>query len=493
MAYSIAVLLRRRTVVHFSCAASRLPLGLSRIRKRHRFSPFRSLSTLPSAASGVLLAGGVFIGIGVALFLIFLLTDIISCCCCRPKNFDKAAYDDYKAKQGCLRKRCGVRCCFLLTCMATFVIAACGLIPVYVLRDGFGDLLNGALGLANTLIDTNDRIKLMPNNIVDFKAAAMALSSAAQSQSAPNIDADTAYAIGVLDGIATTVNDVVLNNPVQDAADAISGLVTGTIDVENIKNLVFIAGSGVIGAFLAYLLIAPMALCARRCCAVTKRALGFCDLLALAFVWIITGIFLLLGILTADICAAPGSSIVRLLNMTGAPRDAVETLDYYTRCPDDPEPEGAVVLGNSLYDALALANTTAYELAANATADTNLAWVLQYMPDILDSLPAPLDTATDIAVGLSCQGVYPSYERTIEGLCAKTSPAVITLWAMGVACSVLLFILAIWVARLCRFHPGDVETPTLKSSSPTASSNRAAPIRIAAVAPAPQKSAADYA
>lgn len=440
------------------------------------------------AATGVLMAGGVFFGLGVALFLIFLLTDVISCCCCRRK-ITKGDYEELKSKQGCVRKCLGPRCGFLAVDALMFILAAVALGSVYVFKEGLGELLTGALALATQLVDTNALFGTMSGSMLDYASAASALESAAQAQGTPP-DADTIYAIGLLSGVSTVVSDAVSSSPIQAVANAVSGLVTGTVDVNLIKDMAFAAAGGVIGVFLAYLLIAPLTLLGKRCCACCRRAFGVCDLLALAFVWVVTGLFMVLGLLTADVCAAPGQSIVRVLNTTGAaPELALQTLQYYTSCPEGPELVGGALLAQQMNDAMLLADTTAAALLANATADPNLAWAITYVQAVVDAIPAPLEVSGYIAGNLSCAGVYPSYYETINALCTKATPGIIGVWALGVVCSILMIFLSSFAARLCRFHPGDVETPTLKSDSAIASDHVVSPVRVSKAGVAPSVTA----
>jgi regulator of sigma D len=256
-------------------------------------------------------------------------------------------------------------------------------------------------------------------------------------------------------------NNVALNSATQASnqlSQASSSLNSKIHDGENtdlnqLGNKVFVGGLASLGLFLAFLILTSFGLLSKPCAALYFRICNVILIITLLLVFIFAGLFVGVAVVTSDVCVAPSPAIVAIANLANPGADAVATLTYYTSCGN-----GSAVQPAGAYEMLLNGSRT-----LNTAAETAQQFEQQYpgppfqayYSELNAELNATNVTLVQVLDYISCTPVYSVYDRVLNALCSTGSVAVITVWALATAGSVLIFILVTSAARLCWRHPGD--------------------------------------
>ena len=110
-----------------------------------------------------------------------------------------------------------------------------------------------------------------------------------------------------------------------------AGRLTSTLaswPVEQIKGTVTLAGLCVLAIISGLLFLQSMLICRCRCASYSFKLLSFLSLVLATLVYVLAGVFLVVGMLGSDLCFSPYAQVASL----SAPIDPTLTLNYYLTC-----------------------------------------------------------------------------------------------------------------------------------------------------------------
>ncbi|RYG50583.1 hypothetical protein EON67_05015 [archaeon] len=221
---------------------------------------------------------------------------------------------------------------------------------------------------------------------------------------------------------------------------------------EDLSNGVWTGGIVSLSLYLGFFALVALTLKAARCCAVTFKVCYVVLILVALLTFVFAGMFTAVTIVGSDICVAPSSSIISIANATGASAQTTATLTYYTTCGNDAtvQPMGAYA---QLLDGKAQVDDAA------ATLDTfpeSSGPYQAYVDMLRGNFSTVNGTLSGLVTSISCTPVNNIYQDLLVALCSGGINATLTVMALAIAASIIVFFLLISAARLCCAHPGDL-------------------------------------
>jgi hypothetical protein len=236
------------------------------------------------------------------------------------------------------------------------------------------------------------------------------------------------------------------------------------VNIDALGGQVKQAGLGVLAAFLVFILLTTLPLIARKCCAGTFRFCQALFLVVLLLVFVFAGMFLLLSMVSADVCYAPTDNIMSIVSKIPGPEAA--TLGYYMTCDRNDTRVGAI---RDLDGSIAHISNAQYDLGlfrGNYSSLLNSTGIarLDTLNDSLISTRASLVLLSDI---IGCAGMNRIYQQLLLDLCKDGTYGLTLTWGLATAACCLMFFMAMSGARLCWRHPGDpVEKDKQRQTAP---------------------------
>lgn len=236
-----------------------------------------------------------------------------------------------------------------------------------------------------------------------------------------------------------------------------------TFSVESASTLVWEAGAGVVAGLTALLLVTLFGLRATSCAAKSFRWCLCLQLNVLLFTWIIAAALFSVALVGADVCIAPGTAILSVLNATGNGMEgsvfspAYESAQYYTSPCGSVPPAGAyaeLLRGQSA----ALAASAALD-QLNATLTTNATAAVQaiaqpFIAQLGEDLLGAVGGVNSTLFEVDCWTVSGAYLNVVDPLCNVTASSIVQAWVLFMAAAVVLISVSCSATCLSCRHPG---------------------------------------
>jgi hypothetical protein len=435
--------------------------------------PTNSFSPDMTYLQGAIFPAAGIIALAIIALILYTLAYICGCCacaCCKcRRKRDPALY------QNGWRKKCGTPRAFAFFALINIalILSVIGYLGrfadgIQTLADAADDFI-GVLSTSGDLLSSSSSVTVGGVSISSVATSTTSAASAANSA----ITTCNSQCAQAVDQILQAVKDGA--NTASSTASSIGGILSNLagalgdaragVDVESLKSQATMAGYAVLG-LLALMLTAfsLSALGKNRVASCFFKILAPFNILLITLLIILAGVYYALGIIGADVCAAPANTLLTLTDSAGMGSGLpAETLRYYLQCGPNPAtaPGGAYKL---IFDNVATVEGAAQQVTSLKTqidatpndpafhglgATTYPATMAAGMNNAKTALTALKDTA------LACSSIDPIISQIFEGLCNDGIATIIGMFRILIAASVLLIIQLGIGVDVCCFHPGD--------------------------------------
>jgi hypothetical protein len=282
---------------------------------------------------GALAPGAAMIAAGALVFLIFFTAYCCACCrccgACRPRP--KAA-----ARCTLLSRTTALA---LLACInLALVLSAISFVPGFAA--GLGGIVAsmqsvaGLLGSGAALLTSPTPVQVAgaatPSVAAQLGAAGATLGGLATGICASPALQGACGSFTTTGELFTSLSAQAVAPSAQVLSDS-SGLLTSTIaswPIASIQRSISLAGLCVLAIISGLLFLQSTLLCRNSCATCGFKFLSFFSLIMAALVYIVAGIFLIVGVLGSDLCWGPYAVLASL----AAAVDPTQTLQYYLTC-----------------------------------------------------------------------------------------------------------------------------------------------------------------
>ncbi len=439
-------------------------------------TPTNQFSLSMDYIQGALYPAGGIVALAIISLLLYSLAYTCGCCACTclpcRRKRDPAIYE-----QGC-KKRCGPTTAFkVFAALNIALILSC---IAYIPRFGNGvQTLADAIGMMADVMSSAGKIMSSPTqflssqgNLIDsikestFDAGNNAdLANTRCTSVSPNCNGAVTKILDVVKSGATTASSGAgsAGDALTDLADVLHEMLN-SVDIDSIKSSLSMAGFAVLGILCLNLAVFTASTCKHRLACCLYRILAPINILLITILIILTGVYYAIGIIGADLCAAPTDTILFLAGETGmAGGMPGETLSYYLTCGPSPAtpPAGAYKLLVDTVDTVGGAVSQLESLeeqitqnptspAFSALQGTNyVTLMVNGMSDAKEAVQTIADTT------LACSAIDPIFSKLFHGLCNDGFATVIGIFRILMAASILLIIQLGIGVDICCFHPGD--------------------------------------
>lgn len=414
------------------------------------FNPDWQTDAGKSYMEGVLSLAGVYFALGIVFFLAFTAVGLLALCC-------RTRRDTTKEHSGCgsfCRLVFGPRVWYVLALIALVGVSAAAIQQVTAFRNMVNDSvdtldrLDGLLTNTSTLVGNQlvPNLQSMQTTLGNLRTEAANNNNNILVQVVDNMLTNTGSAITTTSKAATDLNTT--------ASSLNDKLHNGDTNVNDLGQKVFIGGVAALGCFLGFLLISGLGLIKSPCCATYFRVCNVFLVLAILLVYIFTGLFMAVSIVSSDVCVDPSGAITRITDLANPGADSINTLQFYTTCGNGTNVAPVGAYASALNSSALLDNMVYYLDQANGAYgnDPNYS---PYFTTLYSDVGTTNSTLQSVLGAVSCAPVYGLYTDMLNALCTTGAVAVVTVWALGTAACVIIFILVTSGARLCWRHPGD--------------------------------------
>lgn len=408
------------------------------------------LQGIAMQAGGLLAMGAiVLLGFGVALAVSRLCCRTAKsaggcCCCCRPVSY-------------CLLSLVAFGC--VGGALYLFSTWRGGVTDAIAALKGFSGVLGSASGtVSGPLVGSLASLSANADSLASACAAAGGACSSqlpaisdVQAQASSTLASVTALGATLASAAAGFQRSLGLSADAPFQLDAIKSAV---------EQYVFIG----LGVAAGWLLVHLAALSPTKATACAFRASTVCTLLLSAGLPVLAGVLYAVALVGSDVCVAPASTLVRLLNTTGASSPlAASTFAYYTTCSAGGSGGGggggdASSQISSASSALAQATSSVASLNASLGAgDPGLAAALAPLLASItgDLVGANASVALLSGSTLACAPVSGIYNSLLNALCGTAVTGVAETFIPTVVASITVVFLLCYAVSLCANHPGD--------------------------------------
>lgn len=405
---------------------------------------------------GVLAPGAALIAAGILAFIIFFFAYCCACCrCCgrcQPRKADAANWTLFSRYTALL---------FIGIINLALILSAISFVPGF--SDGLGGIVasmksvsalmrNGAALLASpTQVTINGQ--LTNSAKMNFN---LAITNADVAKT--NIcSAPAPYGAG--SATCTTVTDVVAAlrvaapaldtaaSPLQSMSDNLDSSV-GAFPVDMIKTAISQAGLIVLAIIAGFIFFQSILVCRNRCSSISFRLLSFFSLTLSALVYIVAGIFYIVGVLGSDVCYDPYNVVAKLATF-----DTTDSLKYYLTCYTTGAAPPATSVNGIILGVATQIRNPASSVDTLIIAAPSLATSLN---PIKGALTAAADSVSTFSTTLlSCGNIDAIFSQFFNGFCGGAINSSVNVARIMIAAASLLIIQLILITDFQCYHPGD--------------------------------------
>eukprot|EP01138_Halocafeteria_seosinensis_P013722 gb/GECG01014013.1/.p1 GENE.gb/GECG01014013.1/~~gb/GECG01014013.1/.p1 ORF type:complete len:470 (+),score=51.33 gb/GECG01014013.1/:1-1410(+) len=405
---------------------------------------------------GCVMWTGIFAVIGIVFTVILILGYCFTWCCCSSKKRDGAEQKRNPSNPKPYNKRF-----FIITLLLSgvfFVFALATFAPISSFDDGFNRALDGIESAQSTLQDITE----VGGKLADLLGGAANATDALADDVDGSQDLEDElrnFADSVRDTQSTAENAV---STARDIVDSIDGVVQDGRDYsDQYGQTIAFAYAGLMcsSAIILMITLIPKAIC--TC---PHKAIGVpVNLMFLLLLWIFTGIWLTLGMMSADFCVAPNQNTIDLFG-SGSSGNSVR---YYLSC--DPNKEEEVTPGDGLrYEIQQTVKKTetliidtygqAVEKVEQANEDSggNNDDVVNGFRKLNETFFEPaLVQVRRLDEIASCKSIRRTWDIFVQAFCRDfISNGIIVLFGLQTFMGVMLFLIMLFNWSFCLRHPG---------------------------------------
>jgi hypothetical protein len=240
------------------------------------------------------------------------------------------------------------------------------------------------------------------------------------------------------------------------------------ISIDQIRSTLMTAGYGVLGLLAGWIFIFTFTVCRNSCMCFVHGASAMPTILLTFLICLLAGFFYIFGIVGADICFDPYTTILRLASSVGLSSGMVgDTLAYYLTCGKVPTTPrmGAITMVD---DAMGMINTAKAQvdsLTQQVASSSNVPGSPLYalkgpnhdsadMNALNDAVASTVGSIGSIVTLLGCQRIDQILSVLFTGFCTNTIATVIGISRILIAASIMLFLQLGVGIDMCCFHPG---------------------------------------
>jgi hypothetical protein len=240
------------------------------------------------------------------------------------------------------------------------------------------------------------------------------------------------------------------------------------ISIDQIRSLIMSAGYGVLGLLAGWIFIFTFTVCRNSCMCFVHGASAMPTILLTFLICFLAGIFYILGIVGADICFDPYTTIQRLGSSVGLSGGMIgDTLTYYLTCGKVPTTPrmGALTM---IDDAMGMINTAKAQvdsLTQQVSSPSNVPSSPLYglkgpksdsadMDALNAAVASTVGSIGSIVTLMGCQRIDQILSVLFTGFCTNTIATVIGISRILIAASIMLFLQLGVGIDMCCFHPG---------------------------------------
>jgi hypothetical protein len=250
-------------------------------------------------------------------------------------------------------------------------------------------------------------------------------------------------------GVASSALDTAAS-PLQSMSNNLDSSI-GAFPVDMIKTAISQAGLAVLAIIAGVIFFQSILLCRNRCSSISFRLLSFLSLTLSALVYIVAGIFYIVGVLGSDVCYDPYNVVAKLATF-----DTTESLKYYLTCyttgaaPPATSVNGIIQgVATQIQGQAASVDT----LLAAAGIPTALASSLNLIKGALTAAAGSVSTFSTTL--LSCGNIDAIFSQFFNGFCGGAINSSVNVARIMIAAASLLIIQLILITDFQCYHPGD--------------------------------------
>lgn len=234
------------------------------------------------------------------------------------------------------------------------------------------------------------------------------------------------------------------------ASSGISGLNFAT---DSLQSTIKTAINGLLGVMAAVVIMHAILICRTCLASCAYKSCSPINIILNFIVFLLAGIFWLIGTFGADLCYSPATFLASTLNVT--------ELTWMLTCATNPS-----VAKPSFITSLGLVNTTMYAAVANTTivskTASTLPFTANYASSVLNLAPVTSNLGNMagtlsgvLGVVSSCSGWDSLWATFFKSLCNGTILGFISLAKVLCAAGVFMLVQLALGVEVCAYHPGD--------------------------------------
>lgn len=434
-----------------------------------------------SYVTSVVTFGAIFFILAFLFLLFFAIVNIAACCgCCVSKKTEKGPGGFWAMLSSrAFRYIAGT---VVITCIA---LAAIAQVPMF--RDGLTDSAKALADFASALTGTGSGIAsnvVPPLNAAKSAADAFCNDAKARASGSPPVPQsliDTICALPPPMQSAATASSAIsasLNSTSSALTSQLLG--SGNLNLNNLASQVYTGGVTLIAVFIGWLLSSTLSLARARACSTVFKVCNCVLIVVLAGVFVVTGVFVLVGAIGSDVCVAPLGALQSVVNATGVSgggggtsgADPFGTLTFYMTCTagrnytvaEAPGAYGQLLLGQAQ---LADARNRTQALSDPAIVSA-YPWSASHVARINAELAVAAAGLAGVARAVDCERVSGIMVDILRALCDKGIAGAVSLFQLCAAVSSAMFMLALAAWHLCGAHPADALADATADAAPAA-------------------------
>jgi hypothetical protein len=245
-----------------------------------------------------------------------------------------------------------------------------------------------------------------------------------------------------------------------DAGDQFNSQI-GKIPFDQAKSQVFLAGVIVLAVISGVIALQSVLLCRNRFACCMFKGFAWVSVLLTTLVFLLAGVFILIGIPGSDVCYAPGTTLNSLVGSF----DSSGTLTYYLTCGTNPAlatPTAVNFLKTSqgaLGDSQAGILTFTSALSSGSLSSINFGSAFNASSNSLKTRIPAANNSISLLISdvVSCPSVSGIFDSFYGGLCGGFITSAITLATVLTAAAALLTLQMSLGVEVCCRHPGDAD------------------------------------
>ena len=274
----------------------------------------------------------------------------------------------------------------------------------------------------------------------------------------------------------------------------------GKVPLDTAKTQVFMAGVIVLAVIAGVIALQSVMVCRSRAACCVFKGFALLSIVLTALVFVLAGIFFIVGLVGSDVCYAPGLTLTSLVGTL----DPTNTLSYYLSCDANPAASlpvpivGILAAQSALNDANSNIRTFTSSVTSSASLTASLGAGFSADATALNGYVPAANASLNLLLSdvVSCPALGGVFVTFFNGLCGGAITASIGLASLLTAAAALLALQMSFGVSVCCWHPGqeDVweESPYAEGSGGGAPKQYPGELQLRVGAPVQQGGSVNY-